>query len=59
MSIITEVDLLKERRTKILATIGPASQSPEMIRALIAAGANIFRLNNINWKFVDLYTFQQ
>lgn len=45
MSIITEVDLLKERRTKILATIGPASQSPEMIRALIAAGANIFRLN--------------
>src|SRR5690606_4416173 len=33
------------RRTRILATIGPASQSPEVIRALIAAGVDAFRLN--------------
>jgi pyruvate kinase len=33
------------RRTKILATIGPSSSSPEMIGALIAAGTNAFRLN--------------
>ncbi len=33
------------RRTKIIATLGPATESPEMIRALIGAGVNIFRLN--------------
>ena len=33
------------RRTKIVATVGPACQSPEMLRALIQAGVNIFRLN--------------
>jgi len=32
-------------RTKIVATLGPASQSPERIAALITAGANVFRLN--------------
>ena len=45
MSIITDVELLKTRRTKIIATIGPASSSPAMIEALIDAGANVFRLN--------------
>ncbi len=33
------------RRTKIVATIGPATSSPEMIRALIEAGATTLRLN--------------
>ena len=33
------------RKTKIVATIGPASNSPEMIRKLIQAGTNIIRLN--------------
>ncbi len=31
--------------TKIIATIGPATDSPEMIEALINAGVNIFRFN--------------
>jgi pyruvate kinase len=31
--------------TKIIATVGPASSSPEMIRKLIEAGVAIFRLN--------------
>ena len=34
-----------EKRTKILATLGPASHSVEMIEGLINAGANMFRLN--------------
>lgn len=34
-----------EKRTKILATLGPASHSIEIIEGLIKAGANMFRLN--------------
>ena len=33
------------RRTKIVATIGPASNSPERIRELIKAGMDVARLN--------------
>jgi len=33
------------RRTKIVATIGPATHSPEKIRALIEGGMNVARLN--------------
>ena len=33
------------RKTKIIATLGPATSSPEMLGALIDAGVNIFRLN--------------
>jgi pyruvate kinase len=33
------------RRTKIIATLGPATESPEMLGRLLDAGVNIFRLN--------------
>ena len=33
------------RRTKIVATIGPASQSQDMIGRLLSAGVDVFRLN--------------
>ena len=33
------------RRTKIIATLGPATDSPEMIRQLILAGLNVARIN--------------
>jgi len=34
-----------QRRTKIVATIGPATSSPEVLRDLIEAGATTLRLN--------------
>jgi len=33
------------RRTKIIATLGPATDSPEMLGAVIEAGADILRIN--------------
>ncbi len=33
------------RKTKIICTLGPATDSPERLRSLILAGCNIFRLN--------------
>lgn len=33
------------RKTKLIATLGPASASPGTIRSLIRAGAGVFRLN--------------
>lgn len=37
--------MISFRRTKIVATLGPASESPETIARLIKAGVNLVRLN--------------
>ncbi|WP_297503901.1 pyruvate kinase, partial [Ferrovum sp.] len=34
-----------QRRTKIVATIGPASSSPEVLERMILAGMDMARLN--------------
>jgi pyruvate kinase len=36
---------VQRRRTKIVATVGPASREPEILRELILAGVDVFRLN--------------
>lgn len=36
---------MRKRQTKILATLGPASNTPEMIRKLFDCGVDAFRLN--------------
>lgn len=43
--IVQRLNILRRRRTRIIATIGPASHSLEKIDALIAAGVDVFRLN--------------
>ena len=46
MTVATlELIVVQERRTKIVATLGPASDSPEKLRALVAAGMDAARLN--------------
>lgn len=35
----------RQRRTKIVATLGPASSDPEVIERLFVAGADVFRIN--------------
>ena len=35
----------RKRKVKILATLGPASSSPEMIEKLFIAGVDVFRIN--------------
>lgn len=42
-----------QKKTKIVATIGPASNNKEMILKLAEAGANVFRLNFSHGKHED------
>ena len=37
--------MLRNRNTKIIATLGPSTSSPVKIHSLFQAGADIFRLN--------------
>ncbi len=43
----------RTRKVRILATLGPASDSPEMIRQLAEAGADAFRLNMSHGSHAD------
>lgn len=46
--------LKRSRQTKILATLGPASQTKDQIRELFKAGADLFRLNFSHGSHVDI-----
>lgn len=41
------------RRTKVVATIGPASSSPEVIKRMVLAGMNVARLNFSHGSYDD------
>ena len=43
----------RERSARIIATLGPSSSSRECIRALVGAGADVFRLNFSHGKHAD------
>ncbi len=42
---MAQAKLRRRRRTKIVATLGPASSSPDMLARLFQGGADVFRLN--------------
>lgn len=44
----------RTRKTKIVATLGPVSTSPEPIKALFEAGADVFRINMSHASHEDL-----
>ena len=37
--------VFRHRQTKIVATVGPATSTPQSLRAVFEAGVDIFRLN--------------
>src|SRR3569623_98910 len=45
--------MLRKRRAKIVATVGPASSSPDRLRDLFLAGVDTFRLNFSHGKHED------
>ena len=37
--------MIGRKKTKIVATLGPATDSPEILKGMILAGVNVFRIN--------------
>ncbi len=45
-----------DKKTKIVATLGPATSSKEVIKEMILAGANVFRINFSHADYEDVKT---
>jgi pyruvate kinase len=43
--MIEETSMFRSRRARIVATLGPASRDPAIVRKLALAGADVFRVN--------------
>ena len=44
----------KRKRTKIVATLGPATSSKETLKDMMDAGANVFRINFSHADYKDV-----
>ncbi|MGL5890492.1 MAG: pyruvate kinase, partial [Bacteroidia bacterium] len=51
---IKEAERIQFNRTKIIATLGPASSSPEMLEEMARAGADVFRINFSHGKYEEV-----
>ena len=45
---------IKRKKTKIVATLGPATNSKEILKALIEEGVNVFRINFSHADYADV-----
>jgi len=43
-----------DKKTKIVATLGPATDSKEILKDMILAGANVFRINFSHADYEDV-----
>ena len=59
MKLEPKMKLLKHKRTKIIATIGPACADESSIRQMIQKGVNIFRLNMSHGEHAEHYASYQ
>ncbi len=48
--------MIKRKKTKIVATLGPAISSKEMIKEMMLAGVNVFRVNFSHADYEDVRT---
>ena len=46
--------LIKRKKTKIVATLGPATSSKEILKAMLKEGVNVFRINFSHADYEDV-----